>query len=318
MAMTWDNRQAKSKGSMQCGSKSLQLCMFILQRLDFALNGSYFLYDNITWRPRSGRTNDSSLPLGHATQELRGLRCCFFSSSCKAYQERKGRTIEISLDLQDKDTEDHWRQATELDLNCLNQLMLEHSWSLSTHTHLSWTMFAFQAHYSRYPNLLRAAALRQLPPAKKAFTIIMDSLSLYIPVSFRADSYSVTAPEQGRPRSTHLHALLLSGCLSKRGKPARFGLLFGVKPGPKTNICLLQIFCLCLCSFACSFCSGWILPSMEATFSTIISHEDQGAAGQMPRVCLLAMQLKSWEGFGIDSSPLAAKLIKKERDAPLK
>ena len=75
------------------------------------------------------------------------------------------------------------------------------------------------------------------------------------------------------------------------------------------------------CSFACSFCSGWILPSMEATcvtFSTIISHEDQGAPGQMTRVCLLAMQLKSWEGFGTDSSPLAAKLIKKERDAPLK
>ena len=48
MAMTWDNRQAKSKGSTQCVSKSLQLCMLILQWLDFALNGSYFLYDNIT------------------------------------------------------------------------------------------------------------------------------------------------------------------------------------------------------------------------------------------------------------------------------
>ena len=152
MAMTWDNRQEKSKGSMQCVSKSLQLCMFILQWLDFALNGSYFLYDDITWRPRSDRTNDSSLSPGHATQELRGLRYWFFSSSCKAYGERKGCTIEISLHLQDKDTEDHWRQATELDLNCLSQLMLEHSWSLNTHTHLSWTMFAFQAHHSRFPN----------------------------------------------------------------------------------------------------------------------------------------------------------------------
>ena len=70
------------------------------------LNGSYLVYDSITWRPRSGRTNDSSLPPGHATQELRGLWCWFFSSSCKAYQERKGCTIEISLDLQDKDTEE--------------------------------------------------------------------------------------------------------------------------------------------------------------------------------------------------------------------
>ena len=71
----------------------------------FTLNGSYLLSGTITWRPRSDRTNDSSLSPGHATQELRGLRCCFFSSSCKAYQERKGRTIEISLDLQDKNTE---------------------------------------------------------------------------------------------------------------------------------------------------------------------------------------------------------------------
>ena len=135
-------------------SLSLQLCMsmFILQWLDFALNGSYFLYDNITWRPRSARTNDSSLPPGHTTQELRGLRRWFFSSSCKDYQERKGCTIEISLGLQDKDTEDHWRQATELDLNCLSQLMLEHSWWSNTHTHLSWAIFAFQAHPSRYPN----------------------------------------------------------------------------------------------------------------------------------------------------------------------
>ena len=89
-----------------------------------------------------------------------------------------------------------------------------------------------------------------IPPAKKAFTIIMDCLSLYIPVSFRADSYSVTAPEQGRPRSTHLHALLLSCCLLKRGKPARFGLLRGVKPGPKTkHLFATNLLSLQLCMF---------------------------------------------------------------------
>ena len=119
MRCTYKQSRAKNKHLFATFILSLHLCKHVLFAVLACWPSMEATFSKIVshWRPRSDRTNDSSLPPGHATQELRWL---------------------------EGGPQYNWRQA-ELDLRCLSQLMLEYSWSLDTYSHLSWTLVNFQA-----------------------------------------------------------------------------------------------------------------------------------------------------------------------------